>query len=72
MTRTTQAILKHVESLGYIVKIFHLNGTVEIHAVPRNGDDPQVARCNDGDGPDEEYCAACLIAEAVGIASEYG
>jgi hypothetical protein len=46
MSGTTRAILQQVGSLGYIVKIFHLNGTVEIHAVPRDGSEPQVAWCS--------------------------
>lgn len=72
MTGTTSAILEHIRSLGYIVKVFQINGTVEMHAVPKNGDDPQVARCNDGDGDDEAYRAACLLASAVGIDLEDG
>jgi hypothetical protein len=72
MTSTTRAILQQVGSLGYIVKTFRINGTVEIHAVPRDGGDPQVARCNDGEGDDEEYQAAVLIADAVGIDLEDG
>lgn len=64
----TAAILAHIRSLGYIVKEFRVNGTVEYHAVPLRGDaEPQVARCNDGDDDDSAYRAACLLADAVGI-----
>lgn len=63
----TAAIIKQIESLGYIVKVFRHNGTVEMHAVSLRESESQVSRCNDGDGPDEEYRAACLLAEAVGI-----
>lgn len=64
----TAAIIKQIESLGYIVKVFCVNGTVEICAVSLRGvEEPQIARCNDGDGPDDEYRAACLLSEAVGI-----
>lgn len=64
----TPAIIKRIESLGYIVKLFHVNGAVEMHAVSLRGDVmPQIARCNDGDGPEEEDRAARLLTEAVGI-----
>lgn len=68
---TTAAILKQIESLGYTVKTFKVNDTVEMHAVPREGA-AEVARCNDGDGEEEEYRAACLLAQAVGIDLEDG
>jgi hypothetical protein len=63
----TDAILKHIRCLGYVVKVFRINGTVEIHAVPIHGGEPQVARCNDGEDDEAAYRAACLLAEAVGI-----
>jgi len=64
----TDHIIRQIESLGYIVKFFYINGTVEMHAVSLRGEtEPQIARCNDGDGPDEEYRAACMLATAVGI-----
>ena len=73
MIRTTAQVLAQVQRLGYVVKVFKVNDTVEMHAVPLRGDAlPQVARCNDGDGPDEEYRAACLLAQAVGIDLEDG
>ena len=63
-----QHIIRQIEALGYIVKVFKVNDTVEMHAVRLRGvDEPQVSRCNDGDSPDNEYRAACLLAEAVGI-----
>ena len=41
---------------------------VEMHAVKRDGpEEPQIVRCNDGDGPDDEYRCACLLAEACGL-----
>ena len=73
MESTAAAILKQIESLNYVVKVFHVNDTVEMHAVALQGDaEPQVARCNDGIGPEEEYRAACLLAEAVAIELEDG
>jgi hypothetical protein len=64
----TEGILVQIRSLSYVVKIFRINGTVEMHAVDLlNEREPQIARCNDGDGPDEEYRCACLLAGAVGI-----
>lgn len=65
--RMTAAIIKQIESLGYIVKSFRVNGTTELHAVPVGESEPQIARCNHGNGPDEEYRAACMLAKAVGI-----
>ena len=73
MTGTTAAIIKQIEFLGYVVKEFRINNTVELHAVPLRGDaEPHVARCNDGDGDDEAYRCACLLAVAVGIDLEDG
>ena len=64
----TEVIIQQIRSLGYHVSLFRVNGTVECHAVPLNGDgEPQVARCNDGEDDDAAYRAACLLAEAVGI-----
>ena len=69
----TDSILAQVRSLGYVVKIFRINGTVEMHAVQLACErEPQIARCNDGDGPDEEYRCACLLAEACGVELEDG
>jgi len=68
MTATIDILLFQTRSLGWIVKTFRVNGTVEMHAVHLACErDPQIARCNDGDGPDEEYRCACLLAEAAGI-----
>jgi hypothetical protein len=70
---TSSAILRQIESLGYVVKVFRINGTVEMHAVElRCEKPPQVSRCNDGDGEEETYRAACLLARAVGIGLEDG
>ena len=64
----TESILAQIRSAGYVVKVFKINGTVEMHAVPLPGEHkPQIARCNDGDGPEEDYRCACLLADAVGI-----
>jgi hypothetical protein len=68
----TKHIIRQIEQLGYVVKRFALNGTIELHAVRMPDGAAQVARCNDGDGPDEEDRAACLLAEAVGIDLEDG
>ena len=32
----------------------------------------EIARCNDGDGPNEQYRCACLLAEACGVELEDG
>jgi hypothetical protein len=60
-------ILRQLESLGYIIKLFRVNGVVEIHAVRADGTF-EIARCNDGNGEEETYRAVCLLAKAVGIA----
>jgi hypothetical protein len=72
MNGTTAAILAQVRSLGYIIKEFRVNGTVEFHAVPFSGDGAQVARCNDGVDDESAYRAACMLAEAMGIELEDG
>lgn len=73
MTGTIEAILSHIQSVGYIVKVFRVNGTVEMHAVSLRGEEPpQVARCNDGEDDESAYRAACLLAEAVGVDLEDG
>lgn len=67
------AILSHLWGIGYAISVHRVNGTVEMHAVKLGGStDPQIARCADGDGPDEEYRAACLLATACGIELEDG
>jgi hypothetical protein len=64
----TNSILAQIRGVGWIVKTFHVNGTVEMHAVHlKCQHPPQIARCNDGDGPGEAYRCACLLASAVGI-----
>jgi hypothetical protein len=64
----TTALLDKVQLLGYAVKVFRFNGCVEIVAVPLSGEgDPHVAVCNDGEGDEEAYRAACVLIEAVGI-----
>jgi hypothetical protein len=60
-----------ISSLGWIVKTFRVNGTVEMHAIHlKCQHPPQIARSNDGVCPDDEYRCACLLAEAVGIKLE--
>ena len=69
----TDSILSQIRGMGYVVKVFKINGTVEMHAVHLACErEPQIARCNDGDGPDEEYRAVCLLAEACGVELEDG
>jgi hypothetical protein len=69
----TDALIRQVEDLGYVVKVFRINDTVEMHAVLlRDPDVFHVARCNDGDGEEEAYRAACLLARACGIQLEDG
>jgi hypothetical protein len=73
MQGTTEAVLSHIQSLGYIVREFRVNGTVEYHAVPLKGEElPQVARCNDGEDDESAYRAACMLADAVGVELEDG
>ena len=67
MLSTTEQILTRVTEMGYIVKKFTTNGAVELHAVRIPDGHGEIARCNDGDGPDEEYRAACLLAAACGV-----
>lgn len=65
---STDRIIDQISRLGYVVREFRVNSTVEFHAVPLKGDAlPQVARCNDGNDDEAAYKAACLLAEAVGI-----
>jgi hypothetical protein len=67
------AILNHIRSLGYTISIHRVNGTIELHAIKLDGTaEPQIARCADGDRPDEEYYAACLLATACGIELDDG
>jgi hypothetical protein len=69
----THSILNHIRRLGYTISIHRVNGTVEMHAVKLDGSEgPQIARCDDSDGPDETYRCACLLAKAVGILLEDG
>jgi hypothetical protein len=69
----TDSILVQIRTLGYVVKLFRINGTVEMHAVYLACErEPQIARCNDGDGPDEEYRTACLLAAACGVELQDG
>jgi hypothetical protein len=64
----TNFILAGIRNRGYVVKVFKINGTVEMHAVHLAGEhEPQIARCNDGDGPEEENVCARMLASAVGI-----
>ncbi len=66
-------ILNQIHALGYAVSVHRLNGTVEMHAVLlRDPDVFHVARCNDGEGGEEAYPAACLLARACGIELEDG
>lgn len=69
---TTVILIRHVESLGYAVSIFRANGTSELHATPLAGGPAHVARCNDGDGEEELYRAAVLLADACGVDLEDG
>lgn len=69
---TIAIIIRQIESLGYAVSEFAINGTVEMHAVPLKGGAAHIARCNDGEGEDEAYRTACLLATAIGIELEDG
>ena len=72
MTGTTAAIIKQIESLGYVVSVHcipsSLLGTVgafvEMHAVKvPEGEPVWMVRNADGDGEIETYKAACALAE---------
>lgn len=70
---TTTAILHRLRTLGWSVSTHRVNGTIEHRAVKLDGSaEPQVSRCNDGDGDEEEYRAVCLLAEACGMDLEDG
>jgi archaellum biogenesis ATPase FlaH len=66
---TTRQILAQIESLGYAVSAhIMLDEYVEMHAV--NAADPaeqHIARCLDGNGIEELYRVACLLAEIMKI-----
>jgi hypothetical protein len=69
----TTIILEQLRSLGWKVTSHRLDHAIEFHAVlVTDPDQFHVARCNDGAGPDEEYRAACLLADACGVALEDG
>ena len=67
------AILRHLQSLGWATNFYRVDHYAELHAVwRRDPDSYHVARCNDGDGDGDEevYCAARLLAEACGVGLE--
>lgn len=72
VSATANTILRHIERMGYIVKALHRDGTIELHAIPRDGGETQIARFNDGDGELEELRAAAMLAEACGVDVEDG
>jgi hypothetical protein len=73
MMSGTRPILTQLRQLGWHVSIHRVNGTIELHAVKLDGTaEPQIARCEDGDGPEEEYRAACLLAEGCGVTLDDG
>jgi hypothetical protein len=54
----TDSILRQIEATGCVVSRHWVNGTVEMHAAKINGSaEPQIARCNDGDGPTRNTAA---------------
>jgi len=66
----TSQILGQIRSLGYAVSIHRVNGVTEMHAVLLKDPSPDnihIARNLDGNGPDDEYNAACALAEMLGI-----
>ena len=67
------AILDHLRRPGWKVSVFTVNGVTEMHAVLlRDPDQVHIARCNDGTGEEEDYRAACLLAQAVGVGRRAG
>jgi len=70
---TTEALLAHIESLGYATSVHLINGVTEMHAVLKSDPDQQhIARMIDGNGEVEQYHCACLLAHMVGIELEDG
>jgi hypothetical protein len=69
---TTAAILKQIELLGWRVREHRINGIIEFHAIEMEKELSHVARCNDGDGEEETYRAAVMLAQAVGMELEDG
>lgn len=67
---TAAAIIRHVESLGFAVTLRRSDRGVEIEAVSPTR--RHIARNLDGDGEEDEYRAACRLAEMVGIDLEDG
>jgi hypothetical protein len=54
MGAITKAVLDQIDSLGYAVSVFHINGSVEMHAVKlATPNDQHIARHYDGDGEQE-------------------
>ena len=65
---STEPILHQIRSLGYAVSVHRINDTIEMHAVRLSDPSEQhLARSVDGDGLEDEYQVACVLAEMVGI-----
>jgi hypothetical protein len=64
--RRAAPILRRLESAGYVVKVFRVNGVVEMHAIASDGSF-RTARCKKGDGEIEMDRAARLLADACGV-----
>jgi hypothetical protein len=65
---TTRALVWQIEGLGYTVTTIRSGGSVELRAASRTDQSQTfVARNADGDGAEDEYLAACRLAEMVGI-----
>jgi hypothetical protein len=63
-----EVLIQHIESLGYTVSVHRMDTYVELRASSLTGDgSSHVARYEGGDGPDEQYHAARLLAAAIGI-----
>ncbi len=64
--------LRRIEARGSHVSVHFVNETVEMHAVRVGTAEVHVARCNDGDEQPQQFRAAKLLAEALGISDVVG
>jgi hypothetical protein len=68
MRSDTDRTLERIRSRGYAISIHHMHTYVEIRAYRSDESEPShIARCKDGDGPEEMYRCACILSHAIGI-----
>lgn len=63
----TDQILKQIKDMGYLVSEHYIDGIIEMGATKPGSTQEHIARCNDGDGEEERYRCACLLAASVGL-----